>query len=135
MQFFPGERTLRLLQALDVSYVIVHADQIGNWDSRRPNISSVRELELAQQFGSDYAFRVALARRVAPLLGERLYAPEPAAPGRSYSAFLIVDNRDTKSVAIKPTDKLQVNYTWTNSQPDSPAEEGAVVANLPLVTS
>ncbi len=119
MQFVPGERAISLLQALGVQYVIVHGDPIG----------AANDLQLAQQWGSDYVYRVAPRAPDASALTTRLYLPQPAAPNASYLAYVIVQNRAARSFAIQPTDALRVDARWSDGTTQR------VDVTLPLVTT
>jgi hypothetical protein len=129
MQSFPGERATSLLQALDVRFVVLHADKFANWSSLRAAIVQVDDLQLAQQFGSDYIYRVAPRLQDPGALGASVYLPNPAAPNQNYFAYVIVRNRGPRSFAIKPTDALQVDAHWS----DGTIER--VRSTLPLVTT
>ena len=129
MQSFPGERAISLLQALDVQFVILHADKLANWSTLRAAIPQTSDLQLAQQFGDDYVYRVAQRAQDKTALTASLYLPNPAAPNQKYFAYLIVRNRGPRSFAIKPTDALQVDAHWSDGTTER------VRTRLPLVTS
>ncbi|MBI3913527.1 MAG: hypothetical protein HY327_04980 [Chloroflexi bacterium] len=102
MKFFPSERAVSLLQAFDVQYVIVHAQQFPDWNTRREQITHALDVQLVQQFGDDYIYRVAPRAMDASALDARLYIPNPVAPNSNFTAFIIVKNRAARSFAIKP---------------------------------
>ncbi len=129
MQSFPNERAISLLQALGVQFVVLHGDQIADWNRVRAAISRVTDLQLAQQFGGDYVYRVAPRAQDASALSARLYLPQPAAPNQNYWAYLIVQNRAPRSFAIEPTDMPQIDARWS----DGTAQR--VAASMPLVTT
>jgi hypothetical protein len=128
MQAFPGERSMALLQALGVEYVIVHGDQLADWRTREA-INRTMELRLAKQAGNDYIYRVSPREQDAASLAASIYLPQPAAPGQNYFAFIIVRNRGKNNFAIQPTNQWQIDATWS----DGAAQRTAV--SLPLVTS
>ncbi len=132
MQFFPNERAISLLQALAVQYVVVHSNQLQDWNERRDLITRSTDLQPAQQFGDDYIYRVASRAQTASALSARVYLPQPAAPSQAYSAYVIVQNRGTRSFAIKPTDSLQVDARWSDG---ATITDQHAAASLPLVTS
>ena len=129
MQAFPGERSLSLLQALDVQFVILHADKLANWSSLRTAIVQNADLQLAQQFGNDYVYRVVQRAQDKNALSASMYLPNPAAPNQKYFAYLIVRNSGPRSFALKPTDMPQVDARWS----DGTTQRVSVM--MPLVTS
>ena len=118
MQFFPGERALSLLNALDVRYIVLRDARLRADD-----------LPLAQQFGGDRIYRLALRTQDASQLNAQVYLPNPAAPNQTYWAYIVVANRAASSFAITPTDALQVEARWS----DDTSQQ--TTASLPLVTS
>ncbi len=122
MKFFPSERAISLLQALDVEYVIVHAKKFPDWASRRAQIARAPDMQFVQQFDDAYVYRVAPRAMDTHALDARLYIPNPVAPHSTFTAFIIVNNRGARSFAIKPTSLLTLT-----------GERGEV--KLPLVTS
>ena len=136
MQSFPGERAISLLQALNVQYVIVHSTRIADWDTRRDAIARAADLQLVQQFGSDYIYSVAPSAQDATALSARVFLPNPAAPNQTYFAYIIVENRGKHPFAVKPTDALQVDWTITPSPSQGEGRgEGRTTATMPLITS
>jgi len=129
MQSFPSERALSLLRALDLRYITIHSTQVSDWNATRSAIERVADLKLAQQLGSDYIYRVAPRPAASSPLEVRLYLPQPAAPSQPYTAFLIAQNRNPSSFAIKPTDLLQVDARWDERNTQH------VTASLPLLTT
>jgi hypothetical protein len=123
MQFFPNERSISLLQALGVEYVIVHSNQFKTQDIR------AADLQLAQQFGADWIYRLEPRVQDARALTTRLYLPQPAAPNQSYFAYIVVENHAPRSFAILPTDMPRVDARWSDGTSQR------VTAAMPLVTS
>ena len=123
MQFFPSERSISLLQALNVEYVVVHSDKLKTQDIR------AADLQLAQQFGAEQIYRVAPRAQDASALTTRLYLPQPAAPNQSYFAYVVIENHAPRSFTIKPTDMPQVVARWSDGTSQR------VTAAMPLVTS
>ena len=123
MQSFPNERSISLLQALGVDYVVVHSDKLKIPDVR------AADLPLAQQFGADQIYRVAPRAQDASALTTRLYLPQPAAPDQTYLAYIVVENHAARSFAIKPTDMPHIDAWWSDGASQH------VTATMPLVTS
>ena len=123
MQFFPDERSIALLHALDVRYVISHNDPPRNWDPLPV------DFQVAQQFGKDRVYRILPAVDEPSALSARGYFPQPAAPSQNYTAYVIVQNSARHSFAVKPTDSVQVDARWNDGTSQT------VGAILPLVTS
>ncbi|MBI5652960.1 MAG: hypothetical protein HZC40_21310 [Chloroflexi bacterium] len=128
MEAFPNERSLSLLQALGAQFVIVHSDRLPNWNAQRAEINRSIDLQLEQQFGSDYIFRVARLPQTRSLTWQ-MYLPNPAAPNQAYTLYLLARNRGKRSFAIKPTDQLRMFANWSNGTREQ------VNAAMPLVTS
>lgn len=129
MQAFPNDRSIALLQVLGVEYVVAHGNQLANWGTLRESISRTTELQLAKQTGNDFLYRVSPHEPDASSLAASIYLPQPAAPGQNYFAFIIVRNRGKNNFAIKPTEQLQIDATWSNGTAQR------ISTSLPLVTS
>ncbi len=129
MQFLPSERSVSLLQALDVEYIILHSTRYQDWDARRVEIDRAADLRFVQQFGKDYIYRVAPRATNVRSLNASVYLPSPAAPGQHYTGYLIVKNPGPRSVAIKPTEALQIDAQWSDGTRQH------FTASMPLVTS
>ncbi len=129
MQFLPSERSISLLQALDIEYVIMHSTRYQDWDALRVAIDNAPALQLVQQFGKDYVYRVAPRTTSARALEASVFLPNPAAPGRGYTGYVIVKNPGAHSVAIKPTEALQIEARWSDGSRQQ------LTAAMPLVTS
>ncbi len=127
-QFLPSERAVSLLQALDVDYVVVHSARLQDWDSHRAALARTTDLQLVQQFGSEYVYRVAPHVDTSPSLEASIYLPNPAALNQGYTAFLMIRNLGQRSFAIKPTETLQVDARWSDGTRQQ------VSAVMPLVT-
>ena len=123
LQSFPNERSISLLQALGVEYVVIHSDKMKIQDIRST------DLQLAQQYGADQIYRVAPRAQDASALTTRLYLPPTAAPHQIYFAYVVVENHAARSFAITPTDMPQVDARWSDGTSQR------VTATMPLVTS
>jgi hypothetical protein len=123
MQWFPSERALALLHALDVRYVVYHKPS-----HPYPVDWQADDLQLVRQIGNDYLYRVRPRPRTTPL-DARVFLPQPAAPEQNYFAYVIIHNRGAHSFAIKPTESLRVTARWDDAAPTE------MTATMPLVTS
>lgn len=129
MQFFPNERADALLRALGVQYLVVHSADLPDWNTRRDALNNAPGLQPVKQFGVDYVYQVEPRVQGKPLMSARAYFPSPATPGAGVIVYLILENRGAHSVAVLPTDTLQVEAHWSDSSVQQ------VTAPLPLVTS
>jgi len=123
MQTFPDARTLALVHALDVRYVVYHKPP-----SPYPVDWWLDDLKLVRQWGDTYLYQVVPRPRQAKVAA-RLFLPQPAAPQQNYFAYLILQNRDTLPLAIKPTESLRVLARWDDAAPIE------TTTTMPLVTS
>ncbi|MBI5032818.1 MAG: hypothetical protein HZB51_20020 [Chloroflexi bacterium] len=128
MESFPSERSISLLQALDVRFVVVHSDRMPNWKEQQTNLGRLIGIQLEQQFGNDLIYRIVPLPQLITLKPQ-LYLPNPASPSQSYLAFLILRNRGALSYAVKPTNTLRMFANWS----DGTREQ--VNATMPLVTT
>jgi methionine-rich copper-binding protein CopC len=129
MESFPNERSVALLQALGVDYVLVHSGEFSDWSALEAAIHQTSDLAPVAQWGSDYAFRVVPRALDASQLSAAVYLPEPAAPGQNYFAYLIVRNKGERDYAVKPTTLLQIEAEWSSGLGER------VDASIPIVTS
>lgn len=128
MQSFPNDRALSLLQALGIQFVVAHGDQMPNWNVQREQTARAIDIQLAQQLGNNYIYRVVNLPETKSLTAQ-LYTPNPAASNQNYSVYLILRNRGNRSFAIQPTDQLRMFANWNNGA------RVQVNAAMPLVTS
>ncbi|MFN2227936.1 MAG: hypothetical protein ACK2UY_16565, partial [Anaerolineae bacterium] len=130
---FPAERSLRLLQALDVGYIIVHSDRYpaARWQEVEQALAGSEELRLVEAFGADLVYELQPRAFDPATMAVRLYAPARAAAGQPYTAYLIAINHGQDSYAVVPTDRLRVTADWEGA--GSRAE--SVEARLPLLVS
>ncbi|TAH54280.1 MAG: hypothetical protein EYC68_00700 [Chloroflexota bacterium] len=122
MQSFPSPRSIALLRALDVDYVIVPA---GSDDGA---IRYPAQLELAKKFESADVYHVE-KRQLAPNLEKSLYVPSSVAAGAPFDAYLILVNRADFPYAVKPTDFVRAEARWSENRIES------LEFPIPLVTS
>jgi hypothetical protein len=133
MERFPSERSVSLLQALDVGYVVIHTDRYpaSRWSEMETALAQVGALKLAETFGPDRVYQVQ-PRSSPQELEVHGYFPSSAAAGQAYTVYLIAVNHGAQSYAVPPTDLLQAVVTW---QIGSEGTARPVEADLPLVTS
>ncbi len=126
---FPSERSVSLLQALAVRYIVFHSDKFADGAARLQAIGGYPDLNLAHQFGDAYVYEVAPRAQDAGALSAALFVPQPAAPDQTANAYLIIANRSDRSVASAPTTRLRIDVRWNDgsTQPTT--------VSLPLVTT
>ena len=127
MQNFPDLRNIRLLQALDVQYIVIH----GNPPEVRIPFMSWQDLQLVQQFGTDKIYRVQSYNPEIKIASAYLFLPQPAAPNQIYSTYLVINNSTGPLFATKPTDSLQIEARWQGTFEIKQQSR----VTMPLVTS
>jgi hypothetical protein len=134
MERFPSERSVSLLQALDVRYVVIHTDRYPaeRWAEMQAALAQIEDLALVKTFGADQVFRLQ-ARTFSPdVLVVYAYLPPRAVAGQPYTAYIIAINNGSRSYAVKPTATMAPTITWVAGK------EQAVTSgetDMPLVTS
>jgi hypothetical protein len=134
MERFPSERSVSLLQALGVEYVVVHTDRYPTavWQEMQASLAQRADLAPVRVFGSDQVFRVQERPAPAESLSVTAYLPPQAAAGQPYAAYLVAINHASRSHAILPTHQSAVVATW--EVPGASAVEELTV-DVPLVIS
>lgn len=135
MERFPAERSVSLLQALGVRYVVLHAGRYGSehWTEIEAAVARVPDLEPAAVLDGDHVYEVA-ARAPEPAdLEVSAYLPSRARAGGDYTAYVIALNHGARSHALPPTDQLRVAVYW--QAPESGGMAAGVEGDVPLVTS
>ncbi|CAG0946141.1 hypothetical protein ANRL1_02791 [Anaerolineae bacterium] len=144
MQTFPDLRPIRLIQALDVQYVVFHGPMKPGlppeyfrddlqlvWQHRiDDNCSARTELDRFLNC-TDWIHRVLPNRYVTSNPSVFLYLPQPAAPNQIYLAYMIIDNSTSPVLAIKPTDILRIDARWHGIT----KVEQQTSTRMPLVTT
>lgn len=127
MQFFPSPRSIALLRALDVIYLVDHASR----DCLSSSALGDRFLPAEPNKIDDACVYRATTRQIPPpSLDKRLYVPSQVAAGAPFDGFLILTNRDQEQpYAIKPTARAQVEAVWSDRRRED------IRLALPLVTS
>ncbi len=134
MEHFPSERSVSLLQALGVGYVVVHSDRYpaDRWAEMQRVLAHVDDLMPVQSFGTDRVYQVRPRSFDPSSLEVGSYLPPRAAAGQPYTAYLIAANRAKGSYALPPTEAIRAVVTWEGG---GGREAGRVSADVPLVTS
>ena len=135
MECFPSERSVSLLQALGVQYVVVHTDRYpaARWAEMQAALAQADDLSLAQTFGADVVYRVQPRNFDPQSLDVSIYFPPRAVAGAPYTAYVIAINPGQRSFAVEPTRTLALGSGWEL--------DGETVylytppADVPLVTS
>ncbi len=134
MARFPWERSVSLLQALGVGYVIIHTDRYpaDRWRAMEEALAQVADLTRVETLGADRVYRVHPRSFDPGELEVRGYLPPRAAAGQPYTGYALVLNRGERSYAVRPTDSLPAIAIW-----DGPAGRVVMPAagEVPLVTS
>ena len=134
MERFPAERSVSLLQALGVHYVVIHPDRTS--PARR--LEMQQELALTDELtqvatpGTDQVYQVQPRSFDPGALNVSGYFPPHAVAGQPVLAYVIAVNNGPQSYAIQPTDLIRPVVTW-----HGPAETvtASVTADVPLVIS
>ncbi len=134
MERFPSERSVSLLQALGVRYLLLHTDRYpaGHQAGMQAALAQSDELTPVQRFGADQVYEVRPRSFDPASLAVSGYLPPHAAAGQPYTAYLIVINGGLRSYALPPTSLIRPATTWECADGRT---TGQVTADLPLVTS
>jgi hypothetical protein len=134
MERFPSERSVSLLQALDVRYVVVHAGRYppSRWLEMKQILARVDDLEQVTALGSDHVYRLRPRPFDPAGLGVSGYLPPRAVAGRPYTVYLLATNDDARSYAVPPTAVIRATVTWQRADNGTPV---LVQGDVPLVTS
>jgi hypothetical protein len=134
MERFPSERSVTLLQALDVHYVVIHSDRYSpeRWAEMQDALAQAEDLALVTTFGADQVFQLQPRTFSSGELMVYTYLPPRAVAGEPYTAYMIAINNGPQSYAVKPTEKLAPLVTWEAGKAQIAA---AIGADIPLVTS
>ncbi len=133
MERFPAERSVSLLQALGVRYVVIHSERypIPPRLEMEQSLLQVDDLALVEAFGTDQVYQVG-SRPFDPRdLQVNGYFPPRAMAGEPYVAYVIALNEGPRSYAVQPTDEIQPAVEWRGPGGD----RAGARADLPLVTS
>lgn len=132
--FFPSERSISLLQALDVRRIIIHTDRYSrpHWDAIRAGLAQTDVFKLLDTFGPDRVYEVQPRSFDPGDLTVQTYIPPRAAVGQPYTAYAVAINQGQHSYAVPPTDILHATVVWETAAERTAA---TVEGDLPLVTS
>jgi hypothetical protein len=134
MERFPSERSVSLLQALDVRYTVVHGNRYpaDRWGDLQAALDQAGDLELVQAFGPDLVYQVRPRSFGTDDLEVYGHFPAQARSGEPYTAYVIARNRGARSYALQPTEQIQPSFRWQG--PATPAA-GQPAIDVPLVIS
>lgn len=134
MGTFPSERSLRLLQALNVRHVILHSDRYpaSRWEQIEQDVARSEALRLVETFGADKVYELRPGTSNPAALSIQLYVPSRAMAGQPCTAYIITINQGEESFAVSPTDLLQATVAWEGPGALPPSR---VEAPLPLLTT
>jgi hypothetical protein len=134
MEGFPSERSVSLLQALGVRYVILHTDRYPteHWRKMEEDLAGVDALVSVEAFGADHVYRVQPRSFDRSTLTVRPYFPGRALAGAPYTAYILVLNQGERSFAVKPTDLIRPTAVW---DAEAGRQTASGSADIPLVTS
>lgn len=127
MQGFPAVRSLALLRAYGVQYIIIHTDRLATPLPAMPD-----DLKPVQAFGADRVYRL-LPRTGSPKVQIAAWFPPDVVPGQSYIPYLIIQSLGDTPLVVLPTHKPSAQGFWQCADGASRREE--VSLSLPIVTS
>ena len=134
MERFPSERSISLLQALDVMQLVIHADRYPalHWREIEKALAQADELVLEEMFGDDLVYRVQRHDFDPDGLQVTAHLPSRVEAGQPYTAHVIAVNRGSRSYALPPTARIHPAARWQSGRV---ALGETVSADVPLVTS
>ncbi len=134
MERFPSERSVSLLQALNVHFVQVHTDRYSSfrWRQVEAALAQVDELTLVETFGADRVYIIKERSFDPSGLKVRAYLPARAMAGQPYTAYVIAINNGSQSYAIDPNMKIYPVANWKTAEGSKVTD---LEADVPLVIS
>ncbi len=128
MENFPSPRASRLLQILDVQYVITRQTECSEWrgGGTRGDFQPIKPMPSLS--GRCIYFVLPAASRE-PDLEKSLYVPSSVAAGAPFNAYLILRNRSKIPHAVTPTERVRAEARWSDARVEP------LTFPLPLVTS
>ncbi len=134
MERFPSERSVSLLQALGVRWVVIHTDRYprAQWLQMQIDLARTKNMVWTGTFGLDELYRVERFSLDPSELEVRGYLPDQAVAGEPFTAYIIAINHGSRSYAVEPTEKIWPTVTW---ETDEGSISSDVPADVPLVTS
>jgi hypothetical protein len=134
MERFPAERSISLLQALEVSEVVLHTERYAasRWAEMQRVLTGTGDLTLVETFGTDQVYAVRARASDARDLKLTGYFPRWAVAGKPYTAHVIAVNHGSRSYAIQPTDVIEPTAVWQSAEGRETEE---TTGDVPLVTS
>lgn len=127
MAGWPSLRSIALLRALDVNWLIDHTPraQCLVWSGPVGFIKPRNESKIEDTC----IYQIPPRDGVPPVLEKSLYVPSTVAVGAPFVGYMILVNRNVSAFAVKPTDLLSAEAHWSNGTVQ------ALSFPLPLVTS
>ncbi len=134
MERFPSERSVSLLQALGVEYVVIHTGRYpaGRWQEMQAELAQSADMALVQSFGTDQIYRLHERSMAADDLSVVAYLPPQATAGQPYTTYLVAVNHASRSYSILPSQLLVLTATWEAS---GVSTSESLTVDVPLVTS
>ena len=134
MERFPSERSVSLLQALGVDYLVIHTDRYpaARWTEMQNALAQFGALTPIEILDADHVYQVQPRVSDAGSLSVSVYLPPRAAAGQPYTAYVIAVNRGDSSFAVQPVDLLEPAAVWQTAEGSS---EQTASGDVPLVTS
>lgn len=126
MQSYPSARSLALLRALDVRYLLDRTH--GTCTVFGAPFDFVK-LVGTGRIGDTCVFELLPAPAASPQFETRLYIPSSVAAGAPFTAYLILVNKSNSLFAVKPTLRVNARVHWSDGTSESS------LFPLPLVTS
>jgi len=123
---FPSPRSIALLRALKVQYVVEHT--AGECHVFSGPVGYTKPSD-GTRVGDACVYAIPLEGRTPPTLAMSVYVPSIIAPGAPFTAYLILSNADVNALAVKPTDKVALTAEWGDGSTQD------VSFPIPLVTS
>jgi len=135
MDRFPSARSVAVLQALDVQWLILHRDDFDprRWVAIQDALPRYDALQPVEIFGADYVFRVLPLAQLPPPAHAQGYLPPRARAGHLYTAYMVLRPPDDRPLAAKPTERVPVRAAWVDAHGRTIVEGGSFT--LPLVNS
>jgi hypothetical protein len=130
MEHVPSERSVSLLQAMDVCYVVIHTDRypVSRWPEMRAALARTDDLTWVETFDADQVYAVKPREFAVEDLTVQAYIPPQVKAGQPATAYLIILNSGPRSYAVQPTDRFPLDVCWDDTCT-------GLAAELPLVTS
>lgn len=127
MESFPSPRSVALLGALGVRYVVDDSPRQECYLFSAP--IGYRQLRVLSGWVNPCVYEVPTPADIKNELQKSLYVPSSVSAGQPFSAYLILSIHDSNAFAVEPTDHVQLQAIWNNGQKETASFP------TPLVTS